>query len=266
MDALPRRKSSRSDLGSLGGVLVGLLVLVAIGGAYSLRSYPVPSHVGSGENGENAMAAAELFLNSLLKEACYQVLNDSLSQRSEAGSSESSPEASGPAASRNNHVVDIANRHLSPEEFQMMLAFFGNQDNTRIPRSNSKQDYRGALQEFVAEHREEVLSKEMLRDVDCEFFADSMMGFISQVAPVPHSSHSTALLGAAAVPTMSNYQLSQTINLFGLWIHQIFKTVFVSLPKLAAAKIRAPRRRRGRNEGRTRGCMSCLGCASSGSV
>eukprot|EP00471_Norrisiella_sphaerica_P002132 CAMPEP_0184486262 /NCGR_PEP_ID=MMETSP0113_2-20130426/7772_1 /TAXON_ID=91329 /ORGANISM="Norrisiella sphaerica, Strain BC52" /LENGTH=193 /DNA_ID=CAMNT_0026868049 /DNA_START=277 /DNA_END=855 /DNA_ORIENTATION=- len=193
-------------MGSLGGVLVGLLVLVAVGGAYSLRSYPIPSFLSSGINEQISEQSQKAMIASLLEEACLQVLADSRQ-----------PNAEQHQAFQQFAQADMMRGALSPDQFKIMVAYFGSQQ--RGAGNGDIAELMRGLPSFVSERREILESPELLNGVNCTIFADNTLqlieGTAAAMAGYDAMGMGSGMLGFS--PNFNFLQISHGLNVFGMW-------------------------------------------------
>jgi len=170
-----RGKNEHEKLGTLGSIFVGLLVLVAIGGAYSLRSYPIPvlltrssapaaaaaaaQSVGGGNSNamqhySNANGEAKAIIAGIFEEACRDVVNNDLS------------------AETTMRLLSLTG--LTPEGLKITVAYFGSPD--RLKEQGSIHAINQDFLQFVRENEANLHSPELLtRGVDCKVFAYNMI-------------------------------------------------------------------------------------------
>jgi len=164
-----RGKNENEKLGTLGSVFVGLLVLVAIGGAYSLRSYPIPvtlarsapaaaSHAQSVGNSDamqyysSANGEAKAIIASIFEEACRDVVNNNLS------------------AETTVRLLSLTG--LTPDGLRITVAYFGSPDRELDSIHAVNQDFLS----FVRDNEANLRSPELLTTgVDCKVFAFNMI-------------------------------------------------------------------------------------------
>jgi len=224
--------------------MVGLLVLVAIGGAYSLRSYPIPASVSSALKSPPYSAIVRSTFRDL-EEACMGVVNASM-----RGEEEVVPDGS-------NAITKTALERLTPEAFRVMIAFFGT-----TPEADINED---SLVAFVSENVENLESSRVMEGVNCTAFAHNFMRFSSnktRMAVDTDQQLATGLLQAGFHSGL--HSLGETINLFGVWLHKALRGVIGPvLRRLPGSRFMAPRRRRGKNAptpAPTSCIGGCLGC------
>jgi len=235
----PLVRAARRDLGSLGGVMVGLLVLVAIGGAYSLRSYPIPATVSSALTSPPYSAIVRSTFRDL-EEACMGVVNASMRGDRDMMDSDS------------NEITKTALERLTPEAFRVMIAFFGT-----TPAADISED---SLVAFVSENVEHLESSEVMQGVNCTAFAENFLHFSSnkiRMAVETDEPPETGLLQSGFGTGL--HSLGETINLFGVWLHKALRGVIGPvLKRLPGSRFMAPRRRRGKTPP-TPAPVSCIG-------
>ncbi|GAB5354422.1 hypothetical protein AAMO2058_000117600 [Amorphochlora amoebiformis] len=237
MDALLQKKQ-REELGSLGAVIVGLLVLVAIGGAYSLRSYPVPQLVGQGTYPPSAPSLVDSF-----RESCEDLIAAKV------------PGMHRRSASRGpNELVSLAAQRMSAEEFMLLVAFFGTLGEERV---SDPSVYTEDLPAFLAENVNSeggFGDEELFRRVNCTAFAVNMLEMVKGAESMGHLE--PGMLGVAFGDGLSS--LTQALNIFTVWLHKgIRKVIHVSLRALPGSRWRAPKRRRGSEP--TPAPVGCIG-------
>lgn len=268
-----RGKNEHEKLGTLGSVFVGLLVLVAIGGAYSLRSYPIPvtlarsasavappsQSVGNSDamqHYSNANGEAKAIIASIFEEACRDVVNNNLS------------------AETTVRLLSLTG--LTPEGLRITVAYFGSPERELGSIHAINQDFLS----FVRDNEANLHSPELLTTgVDCKVFAFNMINLADRTASLVQGGATAAaasgaqvgmggLLGSSLIfPKIPS--IAQTLNVFGVWLQKALKSVVsTSLKFLPTVKLYAPRRRRKKLEKpKPRGCLgcistSCIGCDS----
>mmetsp|Transcript_23650 Transcript_23650/g.57284 ORF Transcript_23650/g.57284 Transcript_23650/m.57284 type:complete len:245 (-) Transcript_23650:410-1144(-) len=233
-----RRRRDDSDLGSLGSILVGVLVLVAIGGAYSLRSYPIPKFLGSSTS--HSQEVTDAMVLQALQEACVKVVEEAMGTGGE---------------------TVLPTGSMTPAEFKILLAFFGQRDL----QAKDPATVQAAILPFVEANAHRLNKPELIKDVNCDVFAENLMHFgqslAAVVAPPPDYPMQRGMLGSSSTFLPGFLNLSRTINLFGIWLHKALRTVVVNGMKiLPGGSFYAPRRKRGLAV--TDPAPSCLGCFS----
>mmetsp|Transcript_7162 Transcript_7162/g.10911 ORF Transcript_7162/g.10911 Transcript_7162/m.10911 type:complete len:287 (+) Transcript_7162:45-905(+) len=281
---LIRRPNTRKDLGHLGGVLVGLLVLTAIGGAYSLRAYPFVEFVGSASYAQQRSFQYEAPSASLdsfqvpedaAKVICHELLG-AFREYTDLGGLEAM-----------GGVLDL-DVIKSEAIVRQLFAFVGTKDLTRAKAMAAEGGNFGtmtAMKDIMQDFKNFSDSRDAsawfmadtFQDVDCDLFAQNVVNLRAVAEDVARNPQNmdpremeaymqsifggNPMLGASIGAPI--FSFGSAVSNFGLWLHRSLKKMLLAgLARLPNPGFGAPRRRRGKvsSQPPPQPRCSCLGC------